>query len=182
MLSSEGQSSRHMLRNSDISHKTRVSVGQIPYESRRNALLCALLVGACVLLAFPVATTAASDDFSYSKTALEFARTGHFRYNGWATAMLGWQIAWGAFFIKLFGFSFTCLRLSTAPVAMATVYLLHQILVRFRIRSHNAVNRRTYSRPLSTVLLPGRDIPYGCSRNVRAGPLSLHVPARNPGS
>jgi hypothetical protein len=35
-----------------------------------------------------------ADDFSYIKTALVYAQTGHFVYNGWATAMFGWQIPW----------------------------------------------------------------------------------------
>ena len=69
-----------------------------------------------------------SDEFSYDKTALEFARTGHILYNGWATAMLGWLIPWGALFIKVFGFSFTGMRLSMLPIDAATVYLFHQIL------------------------------------------------------
>jgi hypothetical protein len=107
-------------------------------SSRRNAILCALLVAACMALTYPVAGVPSGDDFSYSRTALDFARTGHILYNGWATAMLGWQVPWGALFIKLFGFSFTILRLSTLPIAMASVYLLHQILVRFGIGARDA--------------------------------------------
>jgi hypothetical protein len=80
-----------------------------------------------------------SDDFSYIKTALDFERTGKILYNGWATAMLGWLIPWGALFIKLFGFSFTILRVSLFPIAAATIYLLHQILRRFGIDPQNAV-------------------------------------------
>ena len=36
------------------------------------------------------------DDFSYVRTAFLFARTGHYVYNGWTTAMLGAQIVWAA--------------------------------------------------------------------------------------
>ncbi len=79
------------------------------------------------------------DDFSYTKTALEFARTGHFVYNGWATAMLGWLVPWGALFIKLFGFSFNVMRLSMLPIDLAAVYLFHDILRRFGINPANAV-------------------------------------------
>jgi hypothetical protein len=108
-------------------------------HSQRNALLCALVVGACLLAIYPVAEMGIIDDWSYTKTALDFARTGHFLYNGWNTAILGWQIPWGALFIKLFGFSFTVVRLSTLPVAMASVYLFHQIMVRFEIAPRLAV-------------------------------------------
>jgi hypothetical protein len=79
------------------------------------------------------------DDWSYAKTALVFAQSGHIAYNGWATAMLGWTIPWGAAFIKFFGFSFTAVRLSTLPVAMISVFLFHSSLTRFGISSRNAI-------------------------------------------
>jgi len=44
----------------------------------------------------------------------------------------------GAFFVKLFGFSFTAVRLSTLIVAMATGYLLQRTLVRAGVREGNA--------------------------------------------
>ena len=109
------------------------------WRSQRNGLICACIVAACVLLTYPVAEMGFQDDWSYIRTALEFARTGHFVYNGWATAMLGWIIPWSALFIKVFGFSFTLVRLSMLPVTMACVYLFHANLVRFGIRERNAV-------------------------------------------
>jgi hypothetical protein len=108
-------------------------------SSRRNALLCALLTAACILLVHPFADVPFGDDFSYTQTALDFVRIGHFAYNGWATAMLGWQTLWGALFIKLYGFSFNIVRLSTLPISMASVYLLHQILVRFGVGARDAI-------------------------------------------
>jgi hypothetical protein len=105
----------------------------------RNGIICACLVAAAILIAWPVAEMGFIDDWSYVKTALVFAQTGHIAYNGWATAMLGWTIPWGAFFIKLFGFSFTAVRLSTLPVAMISVFLFHSSLARFGISSRNAV-------------------------------------------
>ncbi len=104
-----------------------------------NGLLCACIIAACVLLTYPVAEMGFQDDWSYVRTALEFARTGHFVYNGLATAMLGWIIPWSALFIKAFGFSFTIVRLSMLPVTMACIYLFHESLVRFGIRGRNAV-------------------------------------------
>jgi hypothetical protein len=119
---------------------TPVSVELVRHShSSGDGLLCALALAACVLIAYPVANMPFMDDFSYTKTALDFAQTGHFLYNGWATAMLGWLVPWGALFIKLFGFSFTAVRFSMLPIAMATVYLFHQILRRFGINRGNAV-------------------------------------------
>jgi hypothetical protein len=105
----------------------------------RNGIICACVTAASVLGSWPVAEMGFVDDWSYVKTAFVFARTGHIVYNGWATAMLGWAIPWAALFIKLFGFSFTAVRLSTLPLAMASVYLLHASLVRFRITARNAI-------------------------------------------
>ena len=122
-------------------------------NSKGNALLCALFVAACVLITNPVANMPFSDEFSYDKTALDFARTGHFFYNGWATAMLGWLVPWGALFIKIFGFSFTTMRLSMLPIDIATVYVFHQILRRFGINSQNAVFG-TLALALSPIFLP----------------------------
>jgi hypothetical protein len=150
-------------------------------HSGRNGLLCAFVVAACVLIANPVANMPFSDGFSYDKTALDFARTGHIFYNGWATAMLGWLIPWGALFIKVFGFSFTVMRLSMLPIAMATVYLFHRILRRFGIHPANAVFG-ALALALSPIFLPSAasfmtDIPgllviflcvYMCQRGVAA--------------
>lgn len=121
--------------------------------STRNGLLCAVVVAACVLATNPTANMPFSDGFSYSKTALDFARTGHIVYNGWATAMLGWLIPWGALFIKIFGFSFTIMRLSMLPIVMITVFLFHQILRRFGVNSHNAIFG-TFALALSPIFLP----------------------------
>ena len=100
---------------------------------------CALAVALCVLLVHPVLEMGTNDDWSYIKTAQTFAATGHFVYNGWATAMLGWQIPWGALFVRLFGFSFFAVRMSTVVLAMASGYLFYVILLRFGLSTWNAV-------------------------------------------
>lgn len=122
-------------------------------HSQRNALFCVLTVVGCALLTNPVANMPFSDEFSYDKTALEFARTGHILYNGWATATLGWLIPWGSLFIKIFGFSFTGMRLSMLPIDALTVYLFHQILRRFGINPGNAIFG-TLAFALSPIFLP----------------------------
>src|SRR6185437_4578835 len=122
---------------------TSVRLAPVPWgensHSPRNALFCVFTVLVCALLTNPVANMPFSDEFSYDKTALQFAHTGHIFYNGWATAMLGWLIPWGALFIKIFGFSFTVMRLSMLPIDAAAVYLFHQILRRFGINPRNAI-------------------------------------------
>jgi hypothetical protein len=107
-------------------------------SARRNALICTLLLALCVLAAYPVAREGYLDDFSYAATSLEFLRTGHIIYNSWSAPTEGWMIAWGALFIKLFGFSFFTLRMANLPFALASVYLFHRILARFGISQRNA--------------------------------------------
>lgn len=120
---------------------------------RRDGLACALLMACCILLAWPFVETGFIDDWSYIKMAQVFAETGRFVYNGWATAGLGWQVLWGSLFSRLFGFSFINVRLSILPIAMASVYLLHQILLRFGISRGNAIFG-TLSLAFSPVFLP----------------------------
>ncbi|HEY3988793.1 MAG TPA: hypothetical protein VGM02_05805 [Acidobacteriaceae bacterium] len=93
------------------------------------------------------------DDWSYVRTAFDFARSGHFVYNGWATAMLGWQIVWTAPFLKLFGYSFTVARLSMLPFAIGCGWLLHTILRCSGISNRNAIfGSLTFS--LSPLFIP----------------------------
>jgi hypothetical protein len=111
---------------------------QLVRRLRIPALLCALSVLLCDLIARPFASMSVCDDGPYILMAQHLAATGHIVYNGGATAMLGWQLYLGAAFIKLFGFSFTAVRMSTVLVAMATAFLLQRIMVRSNITERNA--------------------------------------------
>lgn len=147
----------------------------------RNGGICCLIFLACYWAAWPVSNMGFVDDWSYAKTAEVFANTGHLVYNGWATAMLGWQIPWGALFIKLFGFSFMTVKLSMLPVALGCLLLFYAILTRFEIAPRNAMIG-TLTIGLSPLFMPlaasyMSDIPglfvillclYCCQRAVRA--------------
>jgi riboflavin transporter FmnP len=102
------------------------------------AIACAVIPLFCYFLIRPYAEIGIGDDWSYIKSSQVLARSGHIVYNGWATAMLGWQLYVGALFIKLFGLSFTAVRLSTVIEAMATAYLLQRTCVRAGLNSWNA--------------------------------------------
>jgi hypothetical protein len=114
---------------------------------------CGVLVGIAVLACLPFANMGFIDDWSYVRTAYDFARSGHFIYNGWATAMLGWQIVWSAPFLKLFGYSFTVTRLSMLPFAIGSAWMFHTILRRFGMNNRNAVFG-TLTFCLSPVFIP----------------------------
>jgi hypothetical protein len=118
----------------------------------RNALVCSFIFAACFWISWPVAQMGFDDDWSYIRTAQLFAQTGQFHY-GWTSAMLGWQVPWGALFIRLFGFSFMAVKLSTLPLACASVFLFYLILIRFGANEHNAAFG-TLTLGLSPLFLP----------------------------
>ena len=94
-----------------------------------NLWLCMGITAMAILLTWPFGEIGYADDFGYAHVALRLVRTGHFLYNGWEFAMLLSHAWWGALFIRLFGFSFTCLRLSTIPFALGAVGMCY-LLVR----------------------------------------------------
>jgi len=122
-------------------------------KSHKGGLFCAMAVAFAVLATYPALDMGTADDWSYARSALDLTRTGHILYNGWATAMVGWQIFWGALIIKVFGFSFLALRLSTLPLAMGGAYLLYEIYVLLGLKPSNAI-LGTLTLFLSPVVLP----------------------------
>ncbi len=114
--------------------------GSLPLARRFRlpALFCALAVLVCELLSRPYAKMGVVDDGPYTLMARHLASTGHIVFNGWAAPMLGWQLYLGAAFIKLFGSSFTSVRMSTLLVAVAMAWLLQRTLAQAGINERNA--------------------------------------------
>ncbi|MBZ5725167.1 MAG: glycosyltransferase family 39 protein [Acidobacteriia bacterium] len=94
---------------------------------RHYASIGALLTAASALATIPVLEMGINDDWSYAYIAREFAARGHFVYTGWANTMVGVQAVWASMFIRLFGFSFTLVRLSTLPFAVGCAMLLYRL-------------------------------------------------------
>lgn len=90
---------------------------------------------------------------SYIWTARTMADTERIVYNGWATAMLGWQIFLGALFIKLFGFSFTAVRASALIVGMAATALLQRLFVQLGVNEWDST-LATLTLTVSPLFLP----------------------------
>lgn len=110
---------------------------QLARGVRFPAIFCALAVLLCELISRPYAAMGISDDGPYILMAQHLANTGHFAYNGWAAPMIGWQLYLGATFIKLFGFSFTTVRMSTLLVAIAMAFVLQRTMVLAGITERN---------------------------------------------
>jgi Dolichyl-phosphate-mannose-protein mannosyltransferase len=105
------------------------------------------------MVARPFASIGINDDWSYIWTARVLARTGHFVYNGWATAMLGWFAYLGALFIKLFGFSFTAARSAGMVVSLGCAALMQRIFARLGMIEWTA-SVATLTLVLSPLFLP----------------------------
>ena len=120
---------------------------------KRPAIFCALTLAFCTLATYPFVEMAQCDDFSYVWSAKTLAETGHIVYYGWASAMLGWQLALGALFIKLFGFSFTTTYASMLLIAVATAFFLQRTFVLLGLREANA-SFATLTLVLSPLFIP----------------------------
>jgi hypothetical protein len=117
------------------------------------AIVCPLILLVCYFVIRPYAEIGMEDDWSYIKSAQVLAQTGNIVYNGWATAMLGWQLYVGALFVNLFGFSFTAVRFATVIEAMATAFLLQRTFDRAGLNLWNAT-LATLAFVLSPLYLP----------------------------
>jgi hypothetical protein len=91
----------------------------------RNAMLCGLAVVFAILLTNPICNSAFNDDWSYSFTVKKLLETGKLTYNGWASASIIAQAYWGLLWVKIFGYSYAVLRLSTLPLAAGAISLCY---------------------------------------------------------
>ena len=89
------------------------------YRASQRAMLGVLLAVfiAVVLLVNPLRETAMEDDWVYALTVRHLLDTGEYQLHVWAGANLPFQIFWGALFARLFGYSFSSLRISTLVLA-----------------------------------------------------------------
>ncbi len=94
-----------------------------------------------------------NDDPSFMWSARVAAQTGRIVYNGWATPILTWMLYLGALFIKLFGFSFTILRVSIATLSLAVIFLLQRLFERCGI-ARPAATLGTLTVVLSPLFVP----------------------------
>lgn len=120
---------------------------------RRGPTLCILLVIAAVSSTLPVLEMGLNDDWSYTFIARGVARTGHIVYNGWAAPLLGLQVLWSGLLVRLFGFSFTLVRLSTLPFAAGCAGCLYGLARRAGL-THWLATFGSLSIVLSPVFIP----------------------------
>jgi 4-amino-4-deoxy-L-arabinose transferase-like glycosyltransferase len=97
------------------------------------------IVAVALLIIWPFANIGYADDTAYAHVALMLVRTGRLVYNGWEAAFLVVHAYWGALFIRLFGFSFVGLRLSTLPFALGAVGLCNLLVRRAGLQRRPAL-------------------------------------------
>lgn len=102
------------------------------------ALGCAAAVVVCGLASRPFAAMGICDDWSYLHTAQRAAATGRLVYSGWAPAMQAWQAYVGAAFLRVFGGSYTSVRMSTLVTAAVLAVVLQRVLVRAGVTQRSA--------------------------------------------
>ncbi len=69
----------------------------------------------------PVGEFPLNDDWSYSRTVYSLVSDGKLQFTGWQSVPLIVQVVWGAAFCKVFGLSFTALRISTLVLGLIGV-------------------------------------------------------------
>ena len=110
--------------------------------SKTDWAVAAVVCGVAVLLPALVSIAAGSfslpqnDDWSYRRTAEQFALNGHLDFNGWTSMTLIGQILWSWPFLRILGergwvFGFSTALLSAVGVACA-YYVARQVLARWR--------------------------------------------------
>ena len=79
------------------------------------------------LLVNPIGEFPLNDDFGYSHNVYFLVTEGRFDFSDWQAMTLIVQILWGGLVCKIFGFSFTALRISTVFLALLTSWTAFQL-------------------------------------------------------
>lgn len=83
----------------------------------------------CILVVNPIGDFPLNDDWSYARNAQSLALENKIYFDDWGAMTLIAHSIWGAFFCKIFGFSFTVLRFSTLVlgwIGLLMFYLFFQ--------------------------------------------------------
>jgi hypothetical protein len=90
------------------------------------------------LLAWPAGDFPLNDDWTYAKSLLKLEKEGVIDL-GTSSSALVTQLFYGLLFIKLFGFSFIALRLSTCLSVLVFVLILQRVLVLLKVSGPFAI-------------------------------------------
>jgi hypothetical protein len=97
-----------------------------------NAFLLGLFTLA-ILIIWPRGNFPLNDDWDFAIATFNFARTGHFIFTKFTAVSLRAQVIWGALFVKMFGYTFEALRISTLVLSAATILVVRATLERMGV-------------------------------------------------
>ncbi|MDX2361313.1 MAG: glycosyltransferase family 39 protein [Crocinitomicaceae bacterium] len=89
-------------------------------KHNRIYLLLGLAWVVALLIINPTGEFPLSDDWAYSQNVYHLSEKGELYFSSWPGMTLIVQTLWGAFFCKVFGFSFLILRVSTIVLSIVT--------------------------------------------------------------
>jgi hypothetical protein len=78
-------------------------------------------------VAWPFSGLPFNDDWSWALTVKNLHETGHMVYNGWSSPSVIAQAYWGLLWVKVFGFSFNVLRVSSLPLSAGAIAMCYAL-------------------------------------------------------
>ncbi len=80
-----------------------------------------------IVLVNPIGDFPLNDDWAYGKNVYNLTEKGTIQFSDWPAMSLIAHVLWGALFCKLFGFSFTILRISILILSMFGIIAIYSI-------------------------------------------------------
>jgi len=106
-------------------------IGKIRSRDGMAVMLLILLFFVSEIIIDPIGEFPLNDDWSYTRTLKLLYTSHHLHLTGFTSMPLIGQLVWALLFCKIFGFSFTILRLSTLILALtgvlATYFLIREL-------------------------------------------------------
>ncbi len=94
-----------------------------------HLLLLAFSYLILIIVVNPLGEFPINDDWAYARSVLFLVEDGEFHLLDWGAMTLVSQVAWGALWVKLFGFSFDVLRFSTIVLGLAALMGSYYLLL-----------------------------------------------------
>ena len=114
----------------------------IKYSYLYGIIVCFILSEAIIN---PIGEFSLNDDWAYSKTVINYLNNGDIEAPAWGGATFLTQLIWAVIFCKIFGFSFTILRLSSIILSLIGIIFFYKLI------SNYLQSKRLVS--LSTIIL-----------------------------
>jgi len=94
------------------------------YQDLLGLMLLWLII---ILVINPMGDFPLNDDWCYGKSVKTLYENGYLKLYNWGEMTLVSHVYWGYLFTKIFGFSFTVLRVSTLVMGLATILGVYQL-------------------------------------------------------